>query len=76
MSRENSDLSARVKELSQERINQKHTLSCLEGQLRQAETENRPSTDLSNSKVSHTRQLTNSHTHTTSGLKVPMDRLV
>ncbi|XP_041760284.2 pericentrin isoform X1 [Coregonus clupeaformis] len=48
--RENSDLSARVKELSQERVNLKHTLSCLERQLRQAEIENRPSTDLSNSK--------------------------
>ncbi|XP_055764487.1 A-kinase anchor protein 9-like isoform X2 [Salvelinus fontinalis] len=50
LSRENSDLSACVKELSQERVNLKHTLSCLERQLRQAETENRPSTDLSNSK--------------------------
>ncbi|XP_045553644.1 pericentrin isoform X2 [Salmo salar] len=50
LSRENSDLSARVKELSQERVNLKHTLSCLERQLRQAETDNRPSTDLSNSK--------------------------
>ena len=56
--RENSDLSARVKELSQETVNLKHTLSCLERQLRQAETENRPSTDLSNSKVSHTGKLT------------------
>ncbi|XP_052355300.1 pericentrin-like isoform X4 [Oncorhynchus keta] len=50
LSRENSDLSARVKELSQETVNLKHTLSCLERQLRQAQTENRPSTDLSNSK--------------------------
>uniref|UniRef100_A0A4W5QWV3 Pericentrin/AKAP-450 centrosomal targeting domain-containing protein n=1 Tax=Hucho hucho TaxID=62062 RepID=A0A4W5QWV3_9TELE len=47
LSRKNSDLSARVKVLSQESVNLKHTLSCLE---RQAETENRPSTDLSNSK--------------------------
>ncbi|XP_042179861.1 pericentrin-like isoform X7 [Oncorhynchus tshawytscha] len=50
LSRENSDLSARVKELSQETVNLKHSLSCLERQLRQAQTENRPSTDLSNSK--------------------------
>nr|XP_046179306.1 LOW QUALITY PROTEIN: pericentrin-like [Oncorhynchus gorbuscha] len=55
--RENSDLSAHVKELSQETVNLKHTLSCLERQLRQAETENRPSTDLSNSKRLYERYL-------------------
>ncbi|KAJ8003709.1 hypothetical protein DPEC_G00151130 [Dallia pectoralis] len=48
--RENSDLSKRVTELSQERVNLKHSLSSLERQLRRAETENKPSADLNSSK--------------------------
>ena len=60
--KENSELTERVTSLSQERATLKHTLACLEGQLRRtenelakvtAETENRPINDVtSNSKVS------------------------
>ncbi|KAL1021956.1 hypothetical protein UPYG_G00020370 [Umbra pygmaea] len=48
--KENSDLSTRVTELSQERVNLKHILSGLERRLRQAESENRPKADVNNSK--------------------------
>lgn len=60
--KENSELTERVTSLSQEKATLKHTLTCLERQLRRTEselakvtteTENRPINDVaSNSKVS------------------------